>query len=57
MAGDPMGLRAMGRAARASAEGMSWDRVLVGVEDRLQSVVRQRPGPERRDEIVASTAE
>jgi glycosyltransferase involved in cell wall biosynthesis len=57
MAGDLMGLRAMGRAARASAEGMNWDRVLVGVEDRLLSVLRQRPGPERRDEIVASTAE
>lgn len=57
MAGDPAALRAMGRAARVSAEGMSWDRVLVGVEERLLTVVRQRPGPERRDEIVATTAE
>ena len=57
MAADPRRLREMGRKARQCAEGMSWDRVLGGVEDRLYTVIRQRREPERRDETVATTAE
>jgi glycosyltransferase involved in cell wall biosynthesis len=42
IAQDRPGLRAMGAAARRTAEGMSWERVLGGVEDRLRAVVRRR---------------
>lgn len=42
IAQDRPGLRAMGAAARCAAEGMSWERVLGGVEDRLRAVVRRR---------------
>jgi glycosyltransferase involved in cell wall biosynthesis len=48
-------LARLGREARTSAEGMSWDLVLKGVEDRLFEVVRRGGGPERRRETVAPT--
>lgn len=42
--GDPVRLRRMGEAARATAEGISWDKVLGGFEERLFAVIG-REGP------------
>ncbi len=50
-------LRVMGQAARRSAERMSWDCVLGGVEELIFEVIRQRGGSEGRRETVAATAE
>jgi glycosyltransferase involved in cell wall biosynthesis len=52
---DPERLRRLGQAARRTALGIGWDRVLAGVEDRLHEVVRRRGGPEGRRETVAAT--
>lgn len=42
MARDPGRARVMGRAARRAAEGMSWERVLEGVEERLFAIVQRQ---------------
>jgi glycosyltransferase involved in cell wall biosynthesis len=49
--------RDMGLAARKTAEGISWDRVLGGVEERLFNVIHQRGGREGCHAIVATTPE
>jgi hypothetical protein len=46
----------MGVAARRAAEGMSWERVLGDVEERLLEVVRRR-SIEGANESVARAAE
>jgi glycosyltransferase involved in cell wall biosynthesis len=56
IAQDRPGLRALGAEARRTAEGMSWERVLGGVEDRLLEVVRRR-GIGGTHETVAGAAE
>lgn len=56
MARDTAGLRSMGAAARRTAEGMRWERVLGGVEALLLEVVRRR-SVEGTHETVAGTAE
>ncbi|MBN2887499.1 MAG: glycosyltransferase family 1 protein [Chromatiaceae bacterium] len=39
---DPERLRAMGQAARLSADDMSWDRVLRAVEERLFAIIQRQ---------------
>jgi len=56
IARDPERLRVMGAAARRAAEGMSWERVLDDVEERLLEVVRRR-SIEGAHETVAGAAE
>jgi len=50
-------LREMGKAARKTAEDISWDRVLGGVEERLFEVIHQQRGTEARHASMATTAE
>ena len=56
IAQDRARLKAMGVAARRAAEGMSWERVLGDVEERLLEVVRRR-SIEGANESVAGAAE
>ncbi len=42
LAADRDRLRALGHAARRTAEGLDWERVIQGVEDQLRNVIRQR---------------
>jgi len=42
LASDLARVRRLGQQARATAEGMSWDRVIGGVEERLRDIVRRR---------------
>lgn len=51
--GDDARLNAMGKGARATAEGMSWERVVEDLEERLLEVVRLRREPERDYEALA----
>jgi glycosyltransferase involved in cell wall biosynthesis len=55
-AGDPSRARAIGAAARSTAEGLSWDRVIAGLEERLFEVIRRRGGREGRHETVAAAS-
>lgn len=50
-------LRGMGRAARIMAEGISWGRVLRGVEERLIEVIHQQRGTEDSHAAMATTPE
>ena len=50
----PARVRALGTAARANAETMSWPRVIGSVEERLFEVIRRRGGTEGRHETVAA---
>ncbi len=50
-------LRRMGRAARKTAEGISWDRVLGGVEERLFKVIHRQHRAEACHATVATTPE
>jgi glycosyltransferase involved in cell wall biosynthesis len=56
-AGDPARARALGAAARSTAEGLSWDRVIGGLEERLFEVIRRRGGREGRNETMAAASE
>ncbi len=42
LASDLVRVRRLGQQARETAEGMSWDRVIGGVEARLREIVRRR---------------
>jgi len=42
--GDDARLDAMGKGARATAEGMSWERIVAEMEERLLEVIRLRGG-------------
>ncbi|MBK5963287.1 glycoside hydrolase [Thiocystis minor] len=54
---DPVRLRQLGAAARKTAEGISWDRVLGRVEERLFEVIRRHGGMEIYHETMAATPE
>ncbi|EXJ15470.1 glycosyltransferase family 4 protein [Imhoffiella purpurea] len=57
LASDRERLRRMGEAARATAEDISWDRVLGGVEERLFEVIHRQRGTEARHASMAATPE
>ena len=46
-----------GKAARAKASELDWDRVICGVEKQLQNVIRRRAGSENRHETVVATTQ
>ena len=50
-------LRHMGARARASAESLSWDRVIGDVEQRLHEVIRHHRDARGRHENLAATTE
>jgi len=56
-AADLRRLRALGAGARASAETLSWERVLTRVEELLYTVIRRRGGREARHEAMAAASE
>lgn len=56
-AASPERLRALGEAARDTAEALSWDRVIGGVEERLNEVIRRRGGAEDSHETMAAASE
>lgn len=49
--------RAIGAAARATAETLGWDRVLNRVEELLLTVIRRRGGKEARHEAMAAASD
>lgn len=54
-AGDPSALRVMGEKARATAEGMSWDRVIGELEERLFEVSDRHRTENRHESLAATT--
>jgi glycosyltransferase involved in cell wall biosynthesis len=56
LAMDPARRRRLGAAARRTAEGMCWDRVIRGVEERLFDVIRRESGVETSHETVAASS-
>ncbi|MGB5733356.1 MAG: glycosyltransferase family 1 protein [Thiohalocapsa sp.] len=50
-------LRCMGARARKTAETLSWDRVIGGVEQRLREVIRHHADARGRHETMAATTE
>lgn len=52
---DPPRLRRMGESARATAEGISWDKVLGGFEERLRAVIRRAGATEASHAGMAET--
>lgn len=56
-AADRARLQRMGARARATATSLSWDRVITGVEQQLQEVIRHHADARGRHETMAATAE
>lgn len=54
---DRPALRAMGRRARDTAESMSWEGVIHGVEKRLYEVIRRRAGLRDPRKTIAATSD
>lgn len=50
-------LRRLGQGARQTAEGISWDRVIRGVEERLYKVIHRPGGTEACRATMATTSE
>lgn len=57
LAGDVQRVRQLGRQARRTAEGISWDRVIQGVEERLFMVIHQQRGREAYRAKMAASAQ
>jgi glycosyltransferase involved in cell wall biosynthesis len=57
LARDPGRIRRLGEQARHTAEGISWDRVIRGVEERLFKVIHRQRGQEACRATVAATSE
>jgi glycosyltransferase involved in cell wall biosynthesis len=57
LAMDDVRIRMLGAAARRTAEGVSWDRVIRGVEERLFDVIRRGRGLETSHATVAASSE
>ncbi|KAA6185500.1 glycosyltransferase family 1 protein [Thiohalocapsa marina] len=57
VAADGHRLRRLGRAARATAETLSWDRVIESVERRLLEAIRHHAGSGGKHESMAAAAE
>ena len=54
---DQASRRQMGEAARQTAEGISWERVLGVVEERLFEVINRQRGTEAGHATLAATSE
>ncbi len=48
-------LRRLGRAAANTARGIDWDRVILGVEQRLRAAIHRHRRPDGGDEMRATT--
>jgi glycosyltransferase involved in cell wall biosynthesis len=56
-AGDPAELRRLGRAAARTAQGLDWDQVILGVEQRLRDAVDWHRQPRAQREALATTVD
>jgi glycosyltransferase involved in cell wall biosynthesis len=56
-AGNPHELRRLGRAAAQTAQGLDWDQVIRGVEQRLRDAIAWHRQPGDQDEVLATTLE
>lgn len=57
LARDDERLRRIGHRARQTAEGISWERIIRGVEERLYQVIHQQRGAEACRATMATTSE
>jgi glycosyltransferase involved in cell wall biosynthesis len=57
LACDPARVRQLGEQARRAAEGISWNRVIRGVEERLYQVIHRQRGTEACRATVATTSQ
>jgi len=56
-AGDWADLRRLGRAAARTAQGLDWDQVILGVEQRLRDAIEWHRQPRAQREALATTVD